>query len=63
MLMLLVTFVICGGAWYYVWRKNKADEAARDAQFRATMLALEEKAKREGTYVGSYFDDWSKPKT
>ena len=37
-------------------RKSKRDEEAREAQFRAIMLSLEEKAKREGTYVASYFD-------
>jgi hypothetical protein len=37
-------------------RKSRRDDEARDAAFRATMLSLEEKAKKEGTFVVSYFD-------
>lgn len=42
------------------WSKKKAkaedEDEARERTFRATMLALEEKAKAEGTFVVSYFD-------
>ena len=51
-----IAALLVGGAWYIVWRKYKREEEARDATFRATMLALEEKAKREGTFKVSYFD-------
>lgn len=44
-------------AWYRVWKKHSDDEKARDAVFEATMRSLEEKAKREGTFVISYFDN------
>ncbi|NJO48283.1 MAG: hypothetical protein HC840_01045 [Leptolyngbyaceae cyanobacterium RM2_2_4] len=43
-------------AMYFAKQKAAKDEAAREATFRATMLALEEKAKRDGTFVMSYFD-------
>lgn len=47
-------------AIYFSRKKAKADDEAREATFRATMLSLEEKAKREGTFVISYFDSEKK---
>ncbi|NCX94671.1 MAG: hypothetical protein EBX40_08345 [Gammaproteobacteria bacterium] len=41
---------------YYMHRKFEREQAVRDAQFEATMRALEEKAKRDGTFKVSYFD-------
>lgn len=38
------------------YKKQKEKERAAEVRFRATMLALEEKAKREGTFKKSYFD-------
>lgn len=39
-----------------VTKKQKEKERAAEARFRAVILALEEKAKREGTFRKSYFD-------
>lgn len=36
--------------------RQRKKESDADRNFRMTMLALEEKAKREGTFKVSYFD-------
>lgn len=41
---------------YYMYKKTKQDQEARDKTFELTMRALEDKAKREGTFIISYFD-------
>lgn len=50
------TLLVLGVVIRMAIRKQRSDDAAREAQFRSTMLALEEKAKKEGTFVISYFD-------
>lgn len=57
MIELFITLLVAGIVITVAVRKSKREDMARDAQFRATMLALEEKAKREGTFNVSYFDD------
>lgn len=53
----LIIFVLVVGYVLYTVKKNRDnDQAARDIAFEATMRSLEEKAKREGTFVVSYFD-------
>lgn len=56
----IIAAIILVGTIYFARRKAKQDEEAREAQFRAVMLGLEEKAKREGTFVVSYFDTGTK---
>lgn len=56
MIMGALILLCIGIAIYLFIKAENKKEASRDATFRATMLALEEKAKREGTYVVSYFD-------
>ena len=57
----LVLAVLAGvGIFYFMNRKFEREQAVREAQFEATMRALEEKAKREGTFKVSYFDKESK---
>lgn len=46
--------VVAVAAWMV--RHQKRKEKAADDSFRAIMLALEEKAKREGTFKVSFFD-------
>lgn len=55
--MEIVAFIAAILVVFYIARKRaKADSEARQAAFEATMRSLEEKAKREGTFVMSYFD-------
>ena len=51
----LVALAVIG---FVVWsgKEQRRKEEAADSTFRITMLALEEKAKREGTFKISYFD-------
>lgn len=56
----LVFLAILVAAIYLARKKAKEDEAAREAAFEAVMRSLEEKAKREGTFVISYFDKTDK---
>lgn len=56
-LEIFITMTVLGLVLRAAIRKQKSDDAAREAQFRATMLSLEEKAKKEGTFVVSYFDN------
>lgn len=51
------TLLVLGLVVRFAIRKQKREEEAREAQFRAIMLSLEEKAKKEGTFVVSYFND------
>jgi hypothetical protein len=44
------------GIFYFMHRKFEKEQAVREKQFEATMRALEDKAKREGTFKVSYFD-------
>ncbi len=50
------TLLILGFVVRAAIRKQKRDDAVREAAFREIMLSLEEKAKREGTFVISFFD-------
>lgn len=52
----IIFLAVVGYVIYAANKKAKADQAARDVVFEATMRSLEEKAKREGTFVISYFD-------
>lgn len=56
MALVLLFLVGFGGYLYYTYQQHKKDEEHREQTFRITMLALEEKAKREGTFKVSYFD-------
>lgn len=57
---LIMTVVVTVGVVYFMRKKAKEDQAVRDRAFEATMRALEDKAKAEGTFVVSYFDKSSK---
>ena len=53
----LVLAVLSGiGIFYLMHRKFKREQTVREAQFETTMRALEEKAKREGTFKVSNLD-------
>lgn len=57
LIYMATTLLVLGIVIGLAVRKQRRDDAAREAQFRATMLALEEKAKKEGTFVVSYFNE------
>lgn len=56
----IIAILAAVGFVVYMNRKAKAEQAVRDAAFEATMRALEQKAKDEGTFVMSYFDKSAK---
>ncbi len=60
MLELLGVVLISGIVVFFMNKVQKQKEADAEAVFRATMLSLEDKAKREGTFVRSYFDESDK---
>lgn len=60
MMEFLALLLVGLGIGLFLRNKARKDAEARDAVFRATMLSLEEKAKREGTFVMSYFDSEKK---
>lgn len=49
-----VFITVMVSAWMI--RHQKRKQKAADDSFRAVILGLEEKAKREGTFKASYFD-------
>lgn len=51
-----VFFVILAIVIPLARQKAKKEHAEREAAFEIVMRSLEEKAKREGTFVISYFD-------
>lgn len=53
----LVVIVLVGGFLYFKYRLEKERQRQADFHFKAIMYALEEKAKREGTFKQSYFGD------
>ena len=40
-----------------LYKQQQEQRRTAEAKFKATMLALEEKAKQEGTFVQSYFSE------
>jgi len=53
---ILAYLLAVGVVAYLAHKRAKADAEARERAFESTMRSLEEKAKREGTFVISYFD-------
>ena len=51
-----LVLIFLGTACLIIARNDRRAKEAADAQFNSVMLALEEKAKREGTFRVSYFD-------
>lgn len=55
-MMLGITFIVVGLIGLQVVKEQRRKQRDRDRTFNAVMLGLEERAKREGTFHGSYFD-------
>ncbi len=56
MIEVILTILLSFGIYYMMHKRFEKEEAARNAEFEATMRALEEKAKKDGTFKVSYFD-------
>lgn len=54
--MLGITLIVVGLIGLQVVKEQRRRQRDRDRTFNAVMLGLEERAKREGTFRGSYFD-------